>query len=330
MAEKDLGVVAIGNALVDVLTHADDAFIQNQAEKFGMQPGAMTLIDRNRAVQLYDDMDQGTEASGGSAANTMAGFASFGGKGGFIGKVADDQLGEIFRHDLKASGIEFDTAPLKDSEPTGRCLILVQEDGQRTMNTFLGASAEFSEDDVDEDFIKRAQILYMEGYLFDRDPAKAAFHKAAEIAQANDIKVALTLSDPFCVARHKNDFINLVDNHVDILFANEEEVKSLYDVFEWDQVPAIIQQKDLIGALTRGPKGSVIVDDRTIYDIEVCPTKVIDTTGAGDAYAAGVLYGITQGLDLSKCGALGSAAAAKVIEQMGPRAPQPFSTLLAA
>ena len=328
MTDKDLGVVAIGNALVDVLTHATDEFIEQQSRDHGMQRGAMTLIERLRAVELYAQMGQGTEVSGGSAANTMAGFASFGGKGGFIGKVADDQLGEIFRHDLRANGIEFDTPPLIASEPTGRCLILVTEDGDRTMNTFLGAAVELNEDDIDEDIIKRAQVLYLEGYLFDRDQAKAAFRKAAKIAKENGTKVSLSLSDPFCVNRHKNDFIDLVDNHVDILFANEEEIMALYDVFEWNQVPAIVQQKNLIGALTRSEKGSVIMTDEDIYEVPTKQVKVMDTTGAGDAYAAGFLYGYTEGMDLYKCGELGSIAAAQVIQIMGPRTDKKLSDLV--
>lgn len=328
MSDKDLGVVAIGNALVDVLAHATDEFIEQQQREHGMQPGAMTLIERLRAVELYGMMGPGTEVSGGSAANTMAGFASFGGKGGFIGKVADDQLGEIFRHDLRSSGIEFDTPALIAGEPTGRCLILVTDDGDRTMNTFLGAAVELNEHDIDEDIIKRAKVLYLEGYLFDRDQAKAAFRKAAEIAKKHGTKVSLSLSDPFCVDRHKADFIDLVDNHVDILFANEQEIMSLYDVFEWDQVPAIVEQKDLIGALTRSEKGSLIIQDDQIFEVPTPQVKVMDTTGAGDAYAAGFLYGYTEGMDLYKCGELGSAAAAEVIQIMGPRTDKKLSSLI--
>lgn len=327
---EQLGVVAIGNALVDVLAPASDEFIAEQAENHGMNKGAMTLIERLRAVELYAEMGQGTEVSGGSAANTMAGFASFGGKGGFIGKVADDQLGEIFRHDIRSSGIEFDTPPLISGEPTGRCLILVSDDGDRTMNTFLGASVELDEHDIDEDLIKRAKVLYLEGYLFDRDQAKKAFYKACEIAKEKGVKVALTLSDPFCVHRHKEDFIKLVDHHVDILFANEEEIMALYDVFEWDQVPIILQNKNLIAALTRSDKGSMIITEDTTYDVPAKPVKVVDTTGAGDAYAAGFLYGFTEGMDLSKCGELGTAAASDVISRIGPRSTTDFKEFLKA
>lgn len=328
MSDKDLGVVAIGNALVDVLAHATDEFIEQQKNEHGMEPGAMTLIERLRAVELYSMMGPATEVSGGSAANTMAGFASFGGKGGFLGKVADDQLGEIFRHDMRSTGIVFDTPALIASEPTGRCLILVTQDGERTMNTFLGAAVELNEDDIDEEIIKRAKVLYLEGYLFDRDQAKTAFRKACKIAKDNGTKVALTLSDPFCVDRHKADFVDLVDNHVDILFANEQEIMALYDVFEWDQVPAIVEQKNLIGILTRGANGSVIVTDEEVYDIDAVTTNVVDTTGAGDAYAAGFLYGYTEGMNLYKCGELGSAAASEVIRIMGPRTDRNLSELI--
>ncbi|MEM6781375.1 MAG: adenosine kinase [Pseudomonadota bacterium] len=328
MSDKDLGVVAIGNALVDVLSHASEDFIEEQAKEHGMERGAMTLIERLRAVELYALMGQGTEVSGGSAANTMAAYASFGGQGGFIGKVADDQLGEIFRHDMKASGIEFETPALVAGEPTGRCLILVSEDGTRTMNTFLGAAVELGEHDIDEDIIKRAQVLYLEGYLFDRAQAKAAFRKAAKIAKDNGTKVALTLSDPFCVDRHKEDFMDLVDNHVDILFANEAEIKALYDVFEWDQVPAIVQQKNLVAALTRGEKGSTIMTEEEIYDIEGISTSVKDTTGAGDAYAAGFLYGYTENMGLYECGELATKAATEVIQIMGPRTDKKLSDLI--
>lgn len=325
---KPLDVVAVGNALVDVLTHASHDFIEEQCRDHGMQRGAMTLIERLRAVELYAAMGPGKEVSGGSAANTMAGLASFGGKGAFIGKVADDQLGEIFRHDMRSTGIEFDTPPLIAGEPTGRCLILVDDKGQRTMNTFLGASVELNDTDIDEDLIKRAKIVYLEGYLFDREQAKRAFRKAATIARSNGAKVALTLSDPFCVDRHKADFMDLVDNHIDILFANEQEIMALFDAFEWDQVAAVVQQKNLIAALTRSEKGSVIMAEDSIIEVAGQKAKVVDTTGAGDAYAAGFLYGYTQGFDLHRCGELGTAAATDVIGQVGPRSSRSFADLL--
>ena len=228
MPKPPLGLVAVGNALVDVLTQTTDAFIADQKAKHGMEKGAMTLIDQPRAIELYAAMGKGVETSGGSAANTMAGFASFGGKGGFIGKVGDDLLGKVYQQGMRDLGVQHDTQPLIMGAPTGRCLILVTPDAHRTMNTFLGASVELSPNDVDEDLISSAQITYLEGYLFDKPHAKQAFFKSAECAHKAGRRVALTLSDPFCVGRHRDDFLDLVHNHVDILFANEDEIKSLF------------------------------------------------------------------------------------------------------
>ena len=325
---KNLDVVAIGNALVDVLAKVDDEFIDEKVQAYSLNRGAMTLVDRLCAVELYSALPERTEASGGSAANTMAGLASFGGKGAFIGKVADDDLGQAFADDLQTKGIDFHTVPLTGGDPTGCCLIMVDDAGERTMNTFLGASTMMNESDIDEELIKSAQVLYLEGYLFDKEEAKNAFRTASKIAKDHDTKVALTLSDPFCVDRHKSDFIDLVDHHVDILFCNEAEIMALYDAFDWDQVPAILQQKDLIAAMTRSAQGSVIVEGRDIYDVPARPTNVVDTTGAGDAYAAGFLYGYTRGLGLYRAGELGSMAASQVIETIGPRSEQGFADLL--
>ncbi len=320
MSNPSLGVVAVGNALVDVLTQVDDEFIENQHKENGMERGAMTLIDELRAVELYAQMPEGVESSGGSAGNTMAGFASFGGNGGFIGKVADDQLGKIFQHDLRSMGITFDTQPLALGAKTGRCLILVTPDAQRTMNTFLGASVELTATDIDEDLIADAQVTYLEGYLFDKDTAKQAFIAAAEAAHNAGHRVALTLSDPFCVDRHRSDFLKLVESHVDILFANEEEIKSLFMQDDFDDAKSAISEHVEIAALTRGPKGSVIVSEGQDIHIEAAKVdKVVDTTGAGDQFAAGFLYGFTQGETLELCGRLGSLAAAEVISHMGPR-----------
>lgn len=285
-----------------------------------MEKGAMTLIEEVRAVELYSQMPAGIESSGGSAGNTMAGFASFGGKGGFIGKVADDDLGKIFQHDLRAMGIQFDTQPLIMGAKTGRCLILVTPDAQRTMNTFLGASVELKSDDVDEDLIADAQVTYLEGYLFDREQAKNAFIKAAQTAHKSGHRVALSLSDPFCVDRHREDFIKLVENHVDILFANEDEIKSLYQIDSFDEAANTVSQYVEIGALTRGENGALICNDGQMIEIAAAPMgKVIDTTGAGDQFAAGFLYGFTQGKDLETAGKLGALAAGEVISHMGPR-----------
>ena len=320
MSEPALGVVAVGNALVDVLAHATDGFIEQQNREHGMQKGAMTLIEEVRAVELYTHMGPGTETSGGSAANTMAGFASFGGTGGFIGKVADDELGKIFQHDIRSLGIQFDTQPLIVGPPTGRCLILVTPDAERTMNTFLGASVELNAEDVDQELIASAQVTYLEGYLYDRDQAKQAFIAAADYAHEAGHRVALTLSDPFCVDRHRHDFLELVESHVDILFANEEEIKSLFIQEEYEDAKSAISEHVEIAALTRSEKGAEIIANGEVIKIEAEPVdEVVDTTGAGDQFAAGFLYGFTEGMDLAKCGRLGAMAAAEVISHIGPR-----------
>ena len=320
MTAPTFGLTAIGNALVDVLAQVDDAFIADQDARYGMKRGSMNLVDTPRAKELYALMPPGIEMSGGSAGNTMACYASLGGKGAYVGKVAKDQLGDVFRHDLETMGVHYNTSPLSGGAPTGHCLILVTPDGQRTMNTFLGAAVTLSPADIDERVIAASAVTYLEGYLFDPPEAKAAFYKAADIAHKAGRKVALTLSDAFCVDRHRKDFIDLVNNHVDILFANESEILSLYEVFTWDEVPAVIEGKCEIACLTRSEKGSVIFHDGNITDVPAEKiAKVVDTTGAGDAYAAGFLYGYTHGYDMSMCGKLGAIAAAEVISHMGPR-----------
>jgi len=320
MSEPTFGVVAVGNALVDVIAQTDDAFITLQSETYGMEKGAMTLIEQDRAVQLYDQMPEGTETSGGSAANTMAGFASFGGKGGFIGKVAEDELGKTFQNDIKSIGIQFDTQPLIMGAQTGRCLICVTPDAERTMNTFLGASVELGADDIDKDLIANAKVTYLEGYLYDRDQAKQAFVAAAEAAHNNGHRVSLTLSDPFCVDRHRSDFLGLVENHVDILFANEDEIKSLYMQQDFEDAKSAVSKNVEIAVLTRGEKGAVIIADGQEHIIPAAPVaEVVDTTGAGDQFAAGFLYGFTEGLGMEEAGKLGALAAGEVISHIGPR-----------
>jgi sugar/nucleoside kinase (ribokinase family) len=330
MSKPALGVVAVGNALVDVLVQTDEKFIAEQKAKHGMEKGAMTLIDERRAVELYAAMGAGVETSGGSAANTMAGFASFGGKGGFIGKVASDDLGKIFQHDIRSIGVKFETTPLAIGAQTGRCLILVTPDAQRTMNTFLGASVELGPDDIDTDMIASAQVTYLEGYLFDRDQAKSAFIAAAEAAHEAGHRVSLTLSDPFCVDRHRSDFLRLVEKHIDILFANEEEIKSLFLQDNFDDAISALTKNVEIAAVTRSEKGAVIIADGKRVDIPAAPvSKVLDTTGAGDQFAAGFLYGFTEGKNIETCGKLGALAAAEVIQQIGPRPATALSSLIA-
>ena len=331
MSEPTLGLCAVGNALVDVIAHADEDFIKEQKEKHGMEKGAMTLIDEVRAVGLYAEMGPGIEASGGSAANTMAGFASFGGKGGFIGKVANDPLGKVFTHDIRAMGAQYNTQPLAIGAETGRCLILVTPDGERTMNTFLGASSEFGPDDIDEELIASAKVTYLEGYLFDRAEAKQAFIKAAETAAIAGHRVSLTLSDPFCVNRHRDDFLKLVANHIDILFANEDELLSLYQQDDFETALNAVSENVEIAVITRGPLGAVILSDGKRIDVDAqSVTKVVDTTGAGDQFAAGFLYGFTEGMALEECGRLGALAAAEVISHVGPRPEKKLADLAKA
>jgi sugar/nucleoside kinase (ribokinase family) len=330
MSKARFGVVALGNALVDVLSQVSEDFVLEQKKTYGMEKGVMTLVDEARAVELYTQMPKGLETSGGSAANTMAGFASFGGKGAFIGKVANDLLGKVYQNDIRSLGLQFDTLPLQLGAPTGRCMILVTPDAHRTMNTFLGASVELSPEDVDAEIIAAAQITYLEGYLFDREQAKRAFIAAAKYAHEAGRRVSLTLSDPFCVGRHRADFLDLVENHVDILFANEEEIKSLYQKSNFDDAMAAVSEHCEVAVLTRSEKGAVIVSGDDAIEVPAEPvSKVLDTTGAGDQFAAGFLYGFTEGKKLEECAKLGAIAAAEVISHIGPRPLVKLSSLAA-
>ena len=320
---QELDVVVIGNALVDVLSHADESFLARQK----LAKGTMHLVDEPRARELYDAMGPGVEMSGGSAANTVVGVASFGGRGHYVGKVRDDQLGEVFAHDLRATGVGYDTPRATEGPPTGRCLILVTPDAQRTMSTFLGAAVRLGPGDIDRALIARGKILYLEGYLFDPPEAQAAFRAAAAMAHAAGRKVSLTLSDPFCVGRHRKAFLDLVEHHVDILFANEAEICALYEV-GFDAALGRVRGHCEVAALTRSARGSVIVEGGRVHTVAAHPVEaVVDTTGAGDLYAAGVLYGLSQGLDLPTCGRLGSLAAAEVIAHVGARPMVPLAQL---
>jgi sugar/nucleoside kinase (ribokinase family) len=318
-------LLGIGNAIVDVLARCDDSFISAQ----GLNKGAMTLIDAARAEALYAAMPPAVEVSGGSAANTMAAFASLGGKGAFIGKVAGDQLGQVFRHDIRAAGIAFDTPPANGGAPTARCLILVTPDAQRTMNTFLGACVGLSEADVDEAAVAASAVTYLEGYLFDPPAAQAAFRKAAWVAHAAGRQVALTLSDPFCVDRHRAAFRSLVADEIDILFANEHEILSLYEVETFEEAVAAVQAETRVACLTRSEKGSVIVADGAVHTVAAEPTQVVDSTGAGDAYAAGFLAGLVRARPLPECGVMASVAAAEAISHFGARPVAPLAQLVA-
>jgi len=312
----EFDVVGVGNSLVDVIAHAEDHFIHAE----GLVKGSMTLIDAERAVRLYGAMGTAVEMSGGSAANTMCGLASFGGRAAYIGKVADDELGEVFAHDLRAVGVAFRPGAPDGGVPTGRCLILVSPDAQRTMNTFLGMSSFLHPGDLDTDVIAASKVVYLEGYLFDRPEAKEAFRAAARAAHAAGRRVALTLSDSFCVDRHREDFRSLVQDDVDILFGNGDEVCSLYQVGDFDAAVAAVRRDCHLAAITHGKDGSVIVAGDTEVRVAAEPVaKVVDTTGAGDLFAAGFLYGLTHGHSLAECGRFGSIAAAEVISHVGPR-----------
>ncbi len=314
--KNEWDVAGIGNAIVDVLAHAEDRFLAQN----GLSKGTMTLIDAARAADLYETMGPGIEVSGGSTANTLAALASFGGKGTFVGKVRNDQLGGIFRHDIEAAGVAFRTPPATDGPPTARCLIFVTPDAQRTMQTYLGACAELGPDDIDGQMVAAAKVTYLEGYLWDPPRAKEAFLKAAKLAHAAGRKVALSLSDPFCVERHREEFRDLVRHHVDILFANEHEVMSLYETRSFDEVFQHVRGSCDVAALTRSEKGSVVVSGEEVHIIDAMPlAPVVDTTGAGDAYAGGFLYGFTRDCEFAHCARLGSLAAAEVISHFGAR-----------
>jgi sugar/nucleoside kinase (ribokinase family) len=312
----DLDVVGIGNALVDVLSQEADAFLAAQ----GLIKGAMQLVDEPRARELYAAMGPAVEISGGSAANTIVGVASFGGHAHYVGKVRDDQLGEVFSHDLRAVGVGYSTPAATSGPATGRCLIVVTPDAQRTLTTYLGASVQLGPDDIDKDLIGRAGILYLEGYLFDPPEAQRAFRVAADIAHAAGRRVALTLSDPFCVDRHRGAFRELVERHVDILFANEAEIRALYKTPDFDAALQQVRRHCAVAVLTRSEHGSVIVAGDEVHVVAAHPVEtVVDTTGAGDLYAAGFMVGLSRGLDLATCGRLGSLAAAEVISHVGAR-----------
>lgn len=318
MSQARFDVLAVGNAIVDVLSPASDEFLAAE----GIAKNAMTLIDEDRARTLYARMQPGKEASGGSAANTVAGVASLGGKAAYIGKVASDQLGEIFTHDIRTIGVHFDTPALQEGPASGRCLINVTPDAARSMCTFLGAAALVTEDDVEAgaEALKAAEIIYLEGYLFDREEAKRAYVAAAEMAAAANRRTALTLSDVFCVDRHRASFRHLVANHIDILLANEAELLALYETEDFDTALNAVRQDVAIAAVTRSEKGAVIVAGEETVTVAAEPvSQLVDTTGAGDLFAAGFLLGIAQGRPLAEAGKMGAISAAEIISHYGAR-----------
>jgi sugar/nucleoside kinase (ribokinase family) len=309
-------VAAIGNAIVDVIAPCTDAFLSEN----GLTKGAMMLVDPKASAALYSRMQQAVEASGGSAANTIAGLASFGGKGAFMGKVADDELGRTFTKAMRGIGAKFDNTPLVGGPATAVSMINVTPDAQRTMCTFLGASVEFTDSDVDTATVEAAKIVYLEGYLFDADAARLAFAKAAALAHGGGRKIALTMSDSFVVERHRGGLKGFIETQVDLLFANEAELLALYETDDFDAAVAQLQGHCELAAVTRSEKGSSIVSQDGVLHIAAEPVeKVVDTTGAGDQYAAGFLYGLSQGRSLADCGRLASIAAAEVISHYGPR-----------
>ncbi|MCB1514966.1 MAG: adenosine kinase [Hyphomicrobiaceae bacterium] len=327
MSEIRHDVVGIGNAIVDILGRCDDAFLAEH----GAPKGHMRLVDDATISTLYGAMGPAVEISGGSAANTLVGIASLGGRAAFIGKVADDEFGRIFAHDIEAAAVAFSTPPVAGKAPTSRSLILVTPDGERTMNTFLGISTDLDGGEIDAAVIRSSAIVYLEGYLFDRDDAKAAFREAVRIAKSAGRRVALSLSDSFCVDRHRAEFIDLIRNGVDILFANESEIISLYETADFEIAAANAARDTSLAALTRSAKGSVILSEGRRLEIPVeAVEKVVDSTGAGDLYAAGFLYGLSAGLGLETAGKLGSLAAAEVITHMGARPNTPLHQLARA
>jgi sugar/nucleoside kinase (ribokinase family) len=322
-SDAPLDVVAIGSALVDVLSTADTEILQ----RFDMAKGSMTLVDLARAAAVYDAMGPAIEISGGSAANTAVGVAALGGRVGYLGKVAADELGEVFLHDITAAGVALGrTSPVEtrgdpaDDRATGRCLVLVTDDGERTMATHLGVASTFGPEDLDEELVARAHVVYLEGYLWDLEPAIAAMRRAIEVAHASDTLVALTVSDPFCVQRHQRAFLELLHGDVDVLFANEDETTLLFGTPTFEDALVAVEETGLLAALTRGPAGSVVVSASGAAHIPAEPvTHVADTTGAGDLFAAGFLYGLTHGKDPESCARLGGLCAGEVISHVGAR-----------
>lgn len=326
MQDKIYDVVGLGNALLDILAPVGDDVVAAH----GLTPGSMSLIDEDQAAKLADSLENKVEAPGGSAANTIVGVQSLGGKAAFMGRVRDDATGNAYAKSIRDMGIHFASAAATTGMASGRCVILVTPDAQRTMNTFLGAGGDFGPDDVEADTIQQSRVLYLEGYMFDTDAQKAAFDEAVRVAKEAGVKIALTLSDLFCVERHRDDFFKLIDTHVDVLFANEEEAKALFGTDNFEDSLAAAQKAADIAVITRSEKGATLARGDEIVNVPAKPLgKVVDTTGAGDQFAAGVLYGLTQGKSLREMGELGALAAGEVISHFGPRPEQSLKELAA-
>ena len=317
MSEPRFDVLGIGNAIVDIIARTEEDFLVREK----LAKGSMRLIDAEEAERLYGDMGPAIETSGGCAGNTAAGVASFGGRAAFIGKVAADELGHIYRHDMRALGIHFETPPLTAPPPTARSMILITPDGERTMNTYLGACVQLGPEDIDSDIVAASAVTYFEGYLWDPPRAKEAFRKAAKIAHGAGRKVSLTLSDSFCVDRYRDEFLGLLrDGTVDILFANEAELKSLYETADFDTGIAVLRKDCRLAAVTRSAEPALVVTPETVEAVAAREVEeVVDTTGAGDLFAAGFLYGFTRDMPLTVCAELGHLAAGEAISHVGPR-----------
>jgi sugar/nucleoside kinase (ribokinase family) len=317
MAETKYDVLGIGNAIFDVLVRTDEAFLA----RHGMTKGGMALIDEARATAIYNDMGPAVEMSGGSAANTIVGVAGFGARTAFIGKVKDDQIGRLYSHDIKAANVAFATPPAAAGPATGCSYILVTPDGERTMNTWLGAAQDLTTDDIDPAEIAASRIVYLEGYLWDPKNAKDAFLKASTIAHDAGRQVALTLSDAFCVDRYRGEFLDLMRNGaVDLVFANEAELRSLYQTSDFDAALAQLRNDAALGVVTRSENGCVVASKEGVVAVPAFPVeKVVDTTGAGDLFAAGFLFGLVRGAGYENAGKLGALAAAEVIQHIGAR-----------
>ena len=317
MTAATYDVLGIGNAIVDILAKTEDRFLTEQ----GMAKGSMALIDEARAAAIYDAMGPATEISGGSAANTIAGIANLGARAAFVGKVRNDQLGNVFSHDIRAAGVTFDTRAASNGPATARCYVLVSPDGERTMNTYLGAAQDLSPADIDPAQIAASSIVYLEGYLWDPANAKEAFIKASKIAHENKRSVALTLSDAFCVGRYRDEFLDLIRSKtVDLIFANEAELTSLYQTEDFDKALTQLRSDATLAVVTRSEKGCVVVAKDKVTPVPASPIKqMVDTTGAGDLFAAGFLFGLVRGLNHEQCGQFGALAAAEVIQHIGAR-----------
>lgn len=314
--DQTYDVLAVGNAIVDVIASVGDEFLVDH----GLTKDSMSLVDGDRAEEIYAAMPAGVETSGGSAANTAVGVAALGGRSAFIGKVRDDQLGAVFTHDIRAAGVAFDVAPAREGLPTARSLIVVTPDAKRTMNTSLGIAGQVDVDDIAADVVARASIVYCEGYLWDREPTKEAIRLVMRVAREAGNEVALSLSDGFCVERHRDEFRELIRSSVDILFANDAEIRSLYEVEHFDDALQRARAECDLSFLTRGPAGAVVAQGDEVHVVGAEPQgPVVDTTGAGDQFAAGALFGLTKGYDIATCARLGSLAAGEVIAHFGPR-----------